>query len=83
MPASPLPRPYGPTALEVAAVLHGKRQANSSYMCRCPGPLHRNGDRNPSLSVKDGRNGRLLFHCFAGCTYEEIVAALRTRGLLA
>jgi hypothetical protein len=69
-----------PTAAEVAAILRGKRQADGSCMCSCPGPLHRNGDRNPSLSVKDGRN-RLLLHCFAGCAYDEIVTALRGRGL--
>ncbi len=69
-----------PTAAEVAAILGGKTQAGG-YMCRCPGPLHRNGDRNPSLSVTDGRNGRPLFHCFAGCAYDEIVTALRAKGL--
>jgi putative DNA primase/helicase len=67
-------------AAEVAAILGGKTQAGG-YMCRCPGPLHRNRDRNPSLSVKDGRNGRPLFHCFAGCAYVEIVTALRAKGL--
>jgi hypothetical protein len=70
-----------PTAAEVAAILRGKRQADGSYMCSCPGPLHRHGDRNPSLSVKDGRNGRALLHCFAGCAYDEIVTALSVRGL--
>jgi putative DNA primase/helicase len=72
---------HHPIAAEVAAILRGKRQADGNYLCRCPGPLHRNGDRNPSLSVKDGRNGRPLFHCFAGCAYHEIVSALRARGL--
>lgn len=70
-----------PTAAEVAAILRGKRQADGGYMCSCPGPLHRRGDRNPSLSVKDGRHGRALLHCFAGCAYGEIVAALRGRGV--
>ena len=72
---------HHPTAAEVAAILCGKRQADGNYMCSCPGPLHRHGDRNPSLSVKDGRNGRALLHCFAGCAYDEIVTALRGRGL--
>lgn len=71
-----------PTAAQIAAVLHGKRRADSNYLCRCPGPLHRNGDRNPSLSVKDGRNGRPLFHCFAGCDFRDIVAALERQGIL-
>jgi putative DNA primase/helicase len=72
--------PHYPTAAEMADILGGKTQAGG-YMCRCPGPLHRNGDRNPSLSVKDGRNGRPLFHCFAGCAYDEIVTALRAKGI--
>jgi putative DNA primase/helicase len=72
-----------PTAAEVAAVLRGKRRADGSYLCSCPGPVHRHGDRNPSLSVKDGRNGRALLHCFAGCRFDEIVTALRGRGLRA
>jgi hypothetical protein len=76
----PTPTSRYPTAADVAGVLRGKKQADG-YMCRCPGPLHRNGDRNPSLSVKNGYNGRPLFHCFAGCAYDEIVTALRAKGL--
>jgi hypothetical protein len=69
-------------AVDVALALGCKRppDAARNYLCRCPGPLHRNGDRTPSLSVKDGRSG-LLLHCFAGCAYDEIVTALEARGL--
>ena len=45
-------------------------KAGDGYKARCP--CH--DDKNPSLSVK--MNGRLLLHCFAGCSYERIVAAL-------
>ena len=45
-------------------------KAGDGYKARCP--CHE--DRNPSLSVK--MNGRLLLHCFAGCSYDRIVAAL-------
>ena len=45
-------------------------KSGDGYKARCP--CH--ADRNPSLSVK--MNGRLLLHCFAGCSYERIVAAL-------
>jgi hypothetical protein len=69
------------TAQDIAAALGGRRMGDGNYMCRCPGPLHRKGDRNPSLSVKDGRNGRALLYCFAGCAYDEIVTALRGRGV--
>jgi hypothetical protein len=70
-----------PTAAEVAATLHGKRQADGSYMCRCPCRLHRRGDINPSLSVRDGRCGRPVFNCFAGGDYRDIIDALIARGV--
>jgi hypothetical protein len=55
--------------------------ANGNYQCSCPGPLHRNGDKRPSLSVKDGYN-RVLLHCFSGCSFDQIVNALERRGIL-
>ena len=70
-----------PTAAEVAAVLLGKRQADGSYMCRCPCRIHRRGDVNPSLSVTDGRRGRPIFNCFAGGDYRDIIDALIARGV--
>lgn len=45
-------------------------------MCRCP--AHQ--DRSPSLSVREAQD-RVLLHCFTGCTFEQIVAALRGLGL--
>ena len=50
-------------------------------MCHCPGPLHKRGDRNPSLSLKDGRSRKPLLYCFAGCSYGEIIVALERRGI--
>lgn len=41
-------------------------------MCRCP--AHADGD--PSLSVRVGSRA-VLFHCFAGCTSDAIVEAMR------
>ena len=70
-----------PTAAEVAATLRGKRQADGSYMCRCPCRLHSRGDINPSLSVRDGRCGRPVFNCFAGGDYRDIIDALIARGV--
>jgi putative DNA primase/helicase len=42
----------------------------------CPGPTHSHGDRNPSLSVSLGDDGRALLQCFTGCATEAIVATL-------
>lgn len=37
-------------------------------------PAHE--DRSPSLSIKLGGDGRLLVHCFAGCTAREVVESV-------
>jgi hypothetical protein len=73
-----------PSAREIAARLKAGTRPDGSgnYACHCPGPLHKNGDKNPSLSVKDGQNGRPIFYCHAGCEYRDIVAALERRGVL-
>jgi putative DNA primase/helicase len=46
-------------------------------VARCPA----HDDENPSLSVSDGRNGKVLFHCHAGCSQEAVIAALKSRRL--
>ena len=45
-------------------------------MCRCPA----HDDRTPSLSVSLGRHA-ILLHCFAGCSNEEVIAALARHGI--
>jgi len=49
---------------------------HGSYGAACC-PAHE--DRNPSLSIKDGRDGRLLLHCFAGCDFNRICDAITAR----
>ena len=46
------------------------------WSASCPGPLHNNGDRNPSLSISIGDDARALVRCFAGCEVSTIVAAI-------
>lgn len=41
-------------------------------------PAH--DDAHPSLSITE-RNGHTLVHCFASCTQEAVIEALRARGL--
>ncbi|WP_298174580.1 toprim domain-containing protein [Novosphingobium sp.] len=50
----------------------------SRGMCRCPA----HEDRTPSLSVTLGSRA-ILFHCFAGCANDEVLAALAQRGVKA
>ena len=39
-------------------------------------------DRHPSLSIRDGEDGKILVHCFRGCNQREILKTLREMGLL-
>jgi hypothetical protein len=40
----------------------------------CPVPAH--DDRTPSLSVRELDDGRILLHCFGGCSVEDVLAAI-------
>ena len=73
----------GANAVDIARTLGcwTRPDAGGNYKCRCPGPLHKHGDRTPSLSVADGRNGRPVLFCFAGCEYDDITSALEAKGL--
>jgi len=45
-------------------------------MCCCPA----HDDRTPSLSVSLGQRA-ILFHCFAGCSQREVLAAIERHGI--
>lgn len=45
---------------------------------RCPA----HDDQLPSLSITNGHDGRLLLTCYVGCSFREIIQALRRIGLL-
>lgn len=66
-----------PRAAEVARLLRGRR-SGSGWLVPCPVPSHGKGrgDRNPSLSIADGRD-RLLVKCHAGCDSLDVLRALR------
>ena len=49
---------------------------------RCTSHGQGRGDRNPSLSLATDDTGRLLVKCFAGCDAREVLAAIRSRGLI-
>jgi 5S rRNA maturation endonuclease (ribonuclease M5) len=48
------------------------RRSGSGWMARCP--VHE--DRQNSLSVGEGRNHPVVFHCHAGCDAEAVCKAL-------
>ena len=64
------------TAETIAKALGG-RKAGGGWMARCPA----HDDREPSLSIRDADDGKVLVRCHAGCDQERVIAALRSRGL--
>ena len=49
-----------------------RNRGDSSWMACCPA----HNDKNPSLSIKETKDGDVLLHCFAGCGVDDVVAAL-------
>jgi len=60
------------TAREVLARLDGVQRSGDGWVARCPA----HDDKSPSLKVSEGRDGRVLMHCHARCSFDAIVAAL-------
>src|SRR5215210_2911845 len=52
--------------------VEGVETRGGDYQALCPA----HDDREPSLSVAEGEDGRVLVKCFAGCEIEDVVAAL-------
>ena len=55
----------------------GGRKAGNCWTARCPA----HDDRTPSLSIADASGGKVLIHCHTGCSQEQVILALRSRGL--
>lgn len=49
-----------------------KTTGRNKWMACCPA----HDDRNPSLGIGEGNDGRVLLNCWAGCTAAEIVEAI-------
>jgi putative DNA primase/helicase len=56
----------------VRSRLQGVRRCAGYDVACCPA----HDDMKQSLSYRLADNGRVLFHCFAGCSYKQITAAL-------
>jgi hypothetical protein len=52
--------------------LESVKERGEDYQALCPA----HDDQDPSLSVSQGKDGRVLLKCFAGCETEDIVASL-------
>lgn len=57
---------------EFLARLANVKRSGAGHTARCPS----HEDRQNSLSVSQGDSGKLLVKCFAGCSIENICAAL-------
>jgi hypothetical protein len=49
-----------------------KENGHNKWMACCPA----HDDGSPSLSIKSMDDGRVLLHCFAGCSASDVVAAV-------
>ena len=52
--------------------LDGVKKNGKGFTARCPA----HDDRSPSLSISEGDDGRVLLHCFAGCTVDQVCESL-------
>jgi len=49
-----------------------KRTGDGRWLARCPA----HADKRASLTVRELPDGRVLAHCFAGCSINEVVGAV-------
>lgn len=45
---------------------------NGSWTARCPA----HADKSPSLAVREGEDGRVLLHCFGGCSTADVLGSI-------
>lgn len=50
-----------------------KQSGDNGWLASCP--FH-GEDKTPSLSVKEGSDGRILVNCFAGCSADDVLSAM-------
>jgi hypothetical protein len=61
----------------IAKSLGGRKVGSNGWIARCPG----HDDHDPSLSIQDTADGKVLLYCFSGCTQAQVIAVLRSLGL--
>ncbi len=49
-----------------------RRSGPGKWVARCPA----HEDKAPSLAIRETDDGRLLLHCFAGCSTDSVIGAL-------
>ena len=64
-------------AEQIARELGKAKRVGGQWAALCPA----HDDHDPSLTVADGDSGTLLVRCQAGCSQDQVIGALRSRGL--
>ncbi len=49
-----------------------RKRTSDQWSARCPA----HDDKGPSLSVRETPDGRVLVHCFGGCSVQEVLGAV-------
>ena len=63
---------HDPSAKILERLQKVRRTGPGRWLACCPA----HDDRSPSLAVREADGGRILIHCFGGCSVQEIVGAL-------
>ena len=63
------------TLEQLLPLLDGVEKSGRRWLGRCAA----HDDRSPSLSIREGEDGRILLHCFAGCSVEAVCEAIGCR----
>lgn len=64
-------------APSLARALGGRKAGVDFWTARCP--AHEDG--TPSFGIRQGKDGRVLVRCYAGCAQGDVIAVLKQRGL--
>ncbi len=68
--------PSDPVMNVLSRVEGARKIGDGQWLCFCPVHEKPSNGHQPSLSVSQGDEGRVLVHCHGGCTHEQICAAL-------
>ncbi len=63
---------HDPAAKILERLQKVRRTGAGRWIACCPA----HNDKSPSLAVREADGGRVLIHCFGGCSAQEIVGAL-------
>lgn len=58
-------------------LLCARKSRDEQFSALCPA----HNDTNPSLSISKGADGKILFHCHAGCSFDKIKDAIHKQVL--